>query len=759
MLDPTSTAAVAAVLGAVGAGLANEAGKAAWESAGGLVRRIVGREVRAPRSPAELDGIAQQVHDAVRHDPALARAWTAFARSAPTPGGPSRAPALHASTRFFTDRDAERKALSREASRRADGRPRVAVLHGPQGIGTSALALHWGCAELRRFPDGQLYADLRGSTAGAASGADPTAVLRVLLRQLGIPAEEIPPGRDDRQTLLRACTAERRMLIVLDHARSAAQILPVLTSAPGVFVIVAARHPLPGLDAVGIPVGPLSDKDARRLLAEVAKAGNIPLDRAALPAVLARCAGSPFALRAAAARLTARHWQQEGHLGDDAARTAVADSVAALAPDAARALRLLAQRDWPAFAAPMTAAVLGIDERSAVDVLHTLAAARLLESAPSDAYAIAGADAGVGGGAGGGAGAAGSDRGEGGANGHDGASGGHTPHADRAAYGMRPLIREYAAAEALREDGLEEADEAVRRAIRWCVDFAESAGRAALSQGWRLGEGASSGQGAVRYADPGQALAALRRELGNLLQAVFAAEELGDTDAVFRLNQALWPVQLKMGCHDELLPALRAGVRATEAGAPDSREAARMHTLLGLNLMELRQWSDAETAFTEAARVERAAGHIRGHATAVESLGLLRLREWRFAEAYDCFEAADRILDGVSEDGEGGRDVPRARALLERHRGRALRGLGRWVEAESRLESALAFFRATREPYNTARTLTDLAETFEASGRASAALSLLDEAATALTDEQAHYPLMHVRALRERCEGEARTGA
>ncbi|MFG2717754.1 tetratricopeptide repeat protein [Streptomyces sp. NPDC048416] len=701
MLDVTSTAAVAAVLGAVGSGLANEAGKAAWESAGGLVRRIVGHEVRAPRGRDELDGVAQQVHDAVRQDPALARAWTAFARSAPRPGQAGQRPALRASTRFFTDRERERKSLSREASRPADGRPRVAVLHGPQGIGTSALALHWGCAELRRFPDGQAYADLRG--AGPAAGADPATVLRLLLRQLGVASGDVPPGRDDREALLRATVADRRLLIVLDHARSAAQILPVLTSAPGVFVIVTARHPPAGLDAVGIPVGPLADKDARRLLAEVAKAGSVTLDRAALPTVLARCGGSPFALRAAAARLTARHWRQEGGSGGDAARTAVADAIRALAPDAARALRLLAQRDWPAIDTPLTAALLGLDESAAERILDELAAGCLLESATNGTYAI------------------------------------------------RPLVREYAATEGLREDGLAAVEEAVREAVRWCVFFAEAASRAALRQSWRLGEAEQPEPAGTRHADAGQALTALHDALGNLLQAIVAAEELNDMDAVFRLNQALWPVQLKMGCHDQLLPALTAGVRITRAQAPDSREAARMQTLLGLNLTELGRWAEAESAFTEAARIEEAAGHVRGRATAVESLGLLRLREWRFSEAYDCFEAADRILDGVEAGGEGSRDLPRARALLERHRGRALRGLGQWTQAQARLESALAFFRATHEAYNTARTLTDLAETFEASGRPADALPLIDEAIAALTGEQAHYPLIHLRALRERC--------
>ena len=518
MLDLSSAEAVAAVLGAVGAGLANEAGKAAWESAGGLVRRIVGHEVRAPRDRDELSGVAQLVHDAVRQDPGLATAWTAFARSAPRPGDADLRPVLRASTRFFTDRESERKALSREASRRADGRPRVAVLHGPQGIGTSALALHWGCAELRRFPDGQLYADLRG--AGPAAGADPSAVLGSLLGQLGVPAAEVPPTREDREALLRACTTDRRLLIVLDHARSAAQILPVLTSAPGVFVIVTARHPLPGLDAVGIPLRALSDKDARRLLAEVTKAGNVTLDRAALPAVLERCAGSPFALRAAAARLTARHWQQDGQPSGDAARTAVADGIRALRPDAARALRLLAQRDWPAIDAPMAGAVLGIDG----DGRRTRPgrAGRRPPRGERDQRHVLGQTPGPGV-----RGDAGTQRG-----------------GPRSGRGGRP--RGGAVVCLLRRTG-EQGGPTARMA----------AGRTAA---------ACTGRGTVYRCRRGADRAA--RQLGTLLQAIAAAEELGDADAVFRLNQALWPLQLKMGCHDELLPALDAGVRVTRSWDP-----------------------------------------------------------------------------------------------------------------------------------------------------------------------------------------------
>ncbi|MBD0747772.1 tetratricopeptide repeat protein [Streptomyces sp. CBMA152] len=696
MLETLSVSAVTAVLGAVGSGMANEAGKRAWESAGGLVRRVAGREVPAPRDPAELEAVARLVREGARRDPDLARAWSAFARTAPTPGLALGVPQLPASTRFFTDRKEALKALDKEADRKADGRPRLVLLYGPEGIGTSALALHWGCREAARFPDGQLHLDLRG---GSAAGAlDAATALRLLLDRLGMAREEIPPGADGRADALRRTVAGRRLLIVLDHAHSAAQIRPLLTSAPGVFTVVVSRRPLAGLDAVPVAVGPLTDKDAVRLLTQVAGKQAVAEAKAALPGVLRRCAGSPYALRAAAPRLLDT---SAAPSPDDPVRTAVEDTYRTLEPATARAYRLLALRAWPAIGPDAAAATLDVPRDEAAVQLAELVESRLLEQ--------------------------------------DG---------ERCRY--RPGVRAHAEAAAVHEDGIAACSAALRRAVAWYADFAVRASLAALSQSWRIGARA----GALRagdYRDAGEALDALRAELGNLLEAVYAAEEFGDTDAVCELNEALWPLQLKMGCHDELLPALRAGVRAADARDPDSRAAGRMHTLLGLDLTELGRWDEAEAEFLAAAEAERRAGHVRGRATAVESLGLLRLRQWRFEEAYERFEEADALLAGIGPDDEGAADLPRARALLERHRGRALRGQGRRPEAIARLELALRFFRETAEPYNTARTLTDLAETHLDGDDAVAALPLIDEAIAALEKDRAAYHLARLRALRERC--------
>ncbi|MEG3626610.1 tetratricopeptide repeat protein [Streptomyces poriticola] len=696
MLDPISLGAIGAVLGAVGSGMANEAGRWAWESAGGLVRRITGREVPAPTTPGRLDDVARLVHDRVQGDPQLARAWAEFARGIRTSGpatGPDR-PCLPNAPRFFTDRKQALRLLDKEATRAHRGRPRLALLHGPEGIGTSTLAVHWGWRQAARFPDGQLHADLRTLAAEAAPGT--------LLRGLGVPDEEIPPAAADRAETLRRCLADRRLLLVLDHARSAAQVRPLLTAAPGVFTVVVARHPLPGLDALRIPVGPLARRDAVRLLTDLAGKPAVAAARAALPGVLERCGGSPYALRAAAPRLTdppPPHPEGADTPGGDPVHTAADDSCRRLSAGAARLYRLAGVHPWPALDAVAAARAADIETSEAAAQLAELADALLVE------------------------------------------------RSDGGRHHYRPAVRTHAARTAAVTDGIAACSAAVTRVIAHYRDLAVGAARAALPESWRV----PAAETPVSFPDRGAAVAALVAEAPNLVQAVHAAEEFGDPDTVLLLCRALWPLQLKAGHHEVLLPALRAGARTAATHAPGTRTAGALHAQLAHTLTELRHWDEAETAARAAARDEQAAGHARGHASAVEFLGLLRLRQWRFDEAYACFEEAGRVLDAVGPADDGAADLPRARALLERHRGRALRGLGHRTEAVTRLQHALAFFRDRGEAYNTARTLTDLAGTHLDAGAADAALPLVDEALAALARENAAYHVAQLRTLRERC--------
>ncbi|MCD9876536.1 tetratricopeptide repeat protein [Streptomyces guryensis] len=692
MVDPVSLGAIGAVLGAVGSGMANEAGKWAWESAGGLVRRIAGGEVTAPTTPGQLDDVARLVHERLQGDPQLAQTWAQFASRVRAPGiaaGLQR-PCLPTAPHFFTDRQKALKILDKEAARNFAGRPRLALLHGPEGIGTSTLALHWGWRQTARFPDGQLYADLRAHA--------PEAVLGTLLRGLGLPDEETPPAAADRAELLRRCLADRRLLLVLDHARSAAQLRPLLTSAPGVFTIVVARQPLTGLDALRIPVGPLARRDAVRLLTDLVGRPAIDAARATLPGVLDRCAGSPYALRAAAPRLTT-HTEPPADLEGDPVRAAAEDSYRVLTPAAARLYRLAALRDWPHLGPAAAARAADLDETEAARHLEELAEALLLERTGSGRYRY------------------------------------------------RPAVRAHAEHTAAALDGIAACSAAVTRVVAGYRDLAVGAARAALPESWRV----PTADSPVSFPDRGTAVATLASEAPGLVEAVHAAEDFEDWATVVLLCRALWPLQLKAGHHDILLPALRAGARIADEHFPGTRTAGALHAQLAHTLTELRRWDEAEPEALAAARDERAAGHVRGHASAVEFLGLLRLRQWRFEEAYACFEEAYGILDGIAPDDEGAADLPRARALLDRHRGRALRGLGRRDEAVQRLERALGFFRDTGEVYNTARALTDLAETHLDGHERHTARPLIDEALTALGRENAEYQVAWLRVLRERC--------
>ncbi|MFI6649416.1 tetratricopeptide repeat protein [Streptomyces sp. NPDC050529] len=719
MLDPISLSAVSAVttvLGAVGSGMANEAGKWAWESTGGFVRRIAGREVPAPTTPDELDDVARMMADRFRNDPQLAASWSAFAARMNggvrgTGGGAafgSGRPSLPVPTRFFTDRKEALKTLDREASRRADGTPRLALVHGAEGMGTSELAVHWGTRQAARFPDGQLHTDL-GASFGPEGVREPGTALRDLLRQLGVPDEEMPTSAAQLSEFFRRCVADRKLLIILDHAHSAAQVRPLLTSAPAVFMIVVARNPFPGLDAVRVPVGPLTDKDAVRLLAELLDKPALAEARAALPSVLARCGGSPYALRAAAPRLTAP--VSAGSAGDDPVRGAAEDTYRLLDPATARLYRLMAVRAWPAFDAASAADVTGATPEDAAAHLEKLANVLLLEC-------TAAADG-------------------------------------RARYHYRAAVRRHAEAVAVREDGIAGCSAAMARMLTRYVDLSTSAAHQALPESWRV-PAPSAAHGPRTYGSRGEALDALIAEAGNLVQAVRCAEEAGDPASAVRICRSLWPLQLKAGHHEMLLPALRIGARLADAHWPGTAEAGSLHAQLAHTLTELRRWEDAETEVLAAARAEEASGHRRGHASATEFLGLLRLRQWRWQEAYACFDEAATVLDAMLPTDEGTADVPRAQALLERHRGRALRGMGRTGESRERLETALRYFRGHGDTYNTARTLTDLAETHLDMSETGAARPLIEEAIMTLDGQSAEYHVAYLRGMRERCTAEER---
>jgi tetratricopeptide (TPR) repeat protein len=524
------------------------------------------------------------------------------------------------------------------------------------------------------------------------------------------------------------------MVVILDHAQSAAQVAPLLTGAPGVFTIVVARRPFPdGLDAAPVPVGPLSDRDATVLLTALAGRQAVTAARRRLPAVLTRCAGSPYALHAAARSLLATGTAPESGpaaapdpadpgtpgtvpppqgaaMPHDPVSAAAEDAYARLPGDAARCYRLWALRPWSPLRPELAAAVADVPQDEAVRLLAVLAACGLLD-------------------------------GPGGAGDGDRGDPAGTGPAD--GYRYRDAVRAHAEAAAFREDGLAACTRAVRRGVEHVVRAAVAADAAALPHRWHVSRRYDDA-GQDRCPDEGAALAALVAELPNVVEAARAAADFEDADTVAVLAEASWSAQLKAGRHDEVLPLLRLAARTAHEHGLAPRAAGRVHAQLGLALTELGDHTAAESAFRDAAEADRAAGHLRGQATAVESLGLLRLRQWRWQEAADCFAQADAVWDGVGPGDDGFADLPRARALLQRHTGRALRGLGDLTASLARSHTALASFRALGDTYNAARTLTDLAETRLEAGAPQDALPLIDEALALLPAEAAP----HVRYLR-----------
>jgi transcriptional regulator with XRE-family HTH domain len=204
----------------------------------------------------------------------------------------------------FTGRAAHLATLEDLLRRR---RTAVAVLTGVPGVGKTALAVHFAHRTAGRFPAGQLYADLRGSTDAPAQ---PAAVLRDLLCALGVRADRVPPGTDARIGLYRSLLAGRRMTVLLDDARDAAQARPLLPTAAGCLGLVTSRSALTGLvvsaGAVPVPVEPLTPREARALLTARIGTARAAAEPRAVRDLADRCPGLPIALAVVAAHAAAR---------------------------------------------------------------------------------------------------------------------------------------------------------------------------------------------------------------------------------------------------------------------------------------------------------------------------------------------------------------------------------------------------------------------------------------------------------------------
>src|SRR5262245_9670963 len=251
------------------------------------IRRRLAEELGADPSPG-----LRQVHTDL-----LTRGALAEGRVAPRQ--------LPSAVSGFAGRKAELAALDALLGQPDEARPQAPVIAGMAGVGKTTLAVHWAHRVAGRYPDGQLYVNLRGYDP-SGQAVQPADVIRDFLDALRVPPHQIPVGPAARAGLYRSVLAGRRMLVLLDNARDAGQVAPLLPGTPGCLVVVTSRDHLPGLvmtfGAHPFPLGLLSPEDAGRLLARRIGEDRVSTDPAAAAKIVDRCGGLPLALAIAAAR-------------------------------------------------------------------------------------------------------------------------------------------------------------------------------------------------------------------------------------------------------------------------------------------------------------------------------------------------------------------------------------------------------------------------------------------------------------------------
>ena len=245
---------------------------------------------------------------------------------------------LPAGAAFFAGREAELKQLDALLGQAAGGGPDepggavvISAVAGMAGVGKTALAVHWARNVAGRFPDGQLYVNLRGYDAEGAA-VTPEEVTGWFLTALGVPASQIPADAPARCGLYRSVLAGRRVLIVLDNARDAAQVRPLLPGSGGCLVVVTSRSALTGLAAAEgarpLRLGPLAEEEGVQLLAARLGPERVAAEPAAVTDLVARCGHLPLALAVIAARAAADPGLPLGVLAGQLAGAAGAEATA-----------------------------------------------------------------------------------------------------------------------------------------------------------------------------------------------------------------------------------------------------------------------------------------------------------------------------------------------------------------------------------------------------------------------------------------------
>jgi DNA-binding SARP family transcriptional activator/tetratricopeptide (TPR) repeat protein len=627
----------------------------------------------------------------------------------------------------------------------------ISAIAGMAGVGKTTLAVHWGHLVRDRFPDGQLYIDLRGFAVDAP--VRPLDALAHLLRSLGEPAEQIPVDVQTAAGRWRSLLSGRRVLVVLDNAANAEQVRPLLPGSPGCLVLVTSRDRLTGLlarDGAGsLTLDVLSPGEAHTLLASILGPERMATEPAAVAELARICSFLPLALRVAAANLVSQPWPavadyvaalREGDRlsaldvnGDEHAgvRRAFDLSYRTLPPDDRRVFRLLGLAPGTDVTVEATAALTAVSTAGARRYLDRLVAVNLLN------------------------------------------------HPVLGRYTCHDLLRSYATERARAEDTGAEREAALHRLHAWYLHSADRAARVLYRHSMRLPVPAVDAVTPADVSDEATALAWLDAERTNLIAAIRHAAGHGPPAGAWLLADALrgyfW-----LGMHIvDWQNAARIALTAAEA-AGDLRAQAAAQLSLGdshlrqrqlepaierygaaLTLAEQTQWAQCEAAaignlgaiFRDTGRLLPAVDHLdrglklcrangwrHGEAVTLDALARVHLQLGRLAEAGDCCARALSLNRAI------GSRLGEANALGGW--GEVLHAQGRLDEAEERLAAALPLFAELGDRANEAfgmRVLAavkhDRGAAGEAAELAHAALTLAGELGEHTIEADAHNTL------------------
>ncbi|MGY1497221.1 AfsR/SARP family transcriptional regulator [Streptomyces sp. QTS52] len=587
----------------------------------------------------------------------------------------------------FTGREEELARLEKVLGAAAE-RPTavvVSAVSGTAGVGKTALVVHWAQRARDRFPDGQLYVNLRGYDPDRPMTA-PEALVR-FLTALGVSGQDIPLEADERAARYRTAVAGRRMLIVLDNAATVEQVRPLLPGTGSCAVLVTSRDSLAGLVAregahrLDLDLLPA---DAAHTLLRRLVGSRAEAEPDAVDALAAQCARLPLALRVAAELAVARPAtpltdlvtelaDQQRRLdlldadGDPRAAVAVVFSwsLRQLPADAARTFRLLGLHPGPDLDAHAAAALTDSDLADTRRALDVLARAHLVQPV------------------------------------------------DTARYGMHDLLRAYATRLATAEDAPEAREAALDRlfdhylatsaAAMSCLHPAEAHLRPAVPE---------PATPVPDLSDPDAARAWLNAERTCLTAVSAHTATHGRPTHAIRLSLTLYRYLIS-GHHTDGL-TMHGHARDAARLIADPASEARALLGLGTAYWQLARHEPARRHLQEALTLFRQAGDPTGQARALVNLGLVDERLGRLLSAVEYLEQALVLYRSV-DDRSGEALALKDLASVEGQ-------LGRYGQAADHLRQALALLRLTGNRYVEAHALNDL-------GTVEARLGLLGSAA------------------------------